>query len=251
MRTALPGGKSLAKPGVAVAFRMRRPVFLPQQSQRHALALEFLRHPRPVRFAQVVRGPPDTPEQRSPQRRLVRVDRRQVARSILQALKLAHEPTADCARYDSLRRTNSHGTHRGSGTDGTLKLYGMRAAYDEIMGVAIKRQHEPPRIVGDLLQARSIKYQLTVAKLPLAKDIDDFDFAGIYPADSVNHGPDRQCSFAGTVATTSSALFTAGAPLPVTHPTSASVPSWALMNSFRLWTTNWCASATTYNCSST
>jgi DNA replication protein DnaC len=51
------------------------------------------------------------------------------------------------------------------------------------MGVAIKRQHEPPKIVGDLLQAeisekqaRSIKYQLTVAKLPLAKDIEDFDF---------------------------------------------------------------------------
>lgn len=68
---------------------------------------------------------------------------------------------------------------------GTLKLYGMRSAYDEIMGVAIKRRHEPPRIVGDLLQAevsekqaRSIKYQLTVAKLPLAKDIDDFDFTG-------------------------------------------------------------------------
>ena len=68
---------------------------------------------------------------------------------------------------------------------GTLKLYGMRSAYDEIMGVAIKRQHEPPRIVGDLLQAeiskkqaRSIKYQLTVAKLPLANDIKDFDFAG-------------------------------------------------------------------------
>jgi DNA replication protein DnaC len=67
---------------------------------------------------------------------------------------------------------------------GTLKLYGMRSAYDEIMATAIKRQHEPPRIVGDLLsaeitekQARSIKYQLTVAKLPLAKDIEDFDFA--------------------------------------------------------------------------
>jgi len=27
-------------------------------------------------------------------------------------------------------------------------------------------------------QARSIKYQLTIAKLPLAKDIDDFNFAG-------------------------------------------------------------------------
>jgi hypothetical protein len=29
----------------------------------------------------------------------------------------------------------------------------MRSAYDEIMGVAIKRQDEPRRIVGDLLQA--------------------------------------------------------------------------------------------------
>ena len=67
----------------------------------------------------------------------------------------------------------------------TLKLFGMRAAYDEVMATGIKRRHEPPRIVGDLLsaeiaekQARSIKYQLTIAKLPLAKDIDEFDFAG-------------------------------------------------------------------------
>ena len=66
-----------------------------------------------------------------------------------------------------------------------LKLYGMKAAFDEIMATAIKRQHEPQRIVGDLLtaeisekQARSIKYQLTIAKLPLAKDIDDFQFDG-------------------------------------------------------------------------
>jgi DNA replication protein DnaC len=68
---------------------------------------------------------------------------------------------------------------------GELKLYGMKAAYDEIMTTAIKRQHEPQRIVGDLLsaeinekQARSIKYQLTIAKLPLAKDIDGFLFDG-------------------------------------------------------------------------
>src|SRR5881392_1886781 len=67
----------------------------------------------------------------------------------------------------------------------TLKLYGMRAVYDEVMATGIKRRHEPPRIVGDLLtaeisekQARSIKYQLTIAKLPLAKDIDDFRFDG-------------------------------------------------------------------------
>ena len=68
---------------------------------------------------------------------------------------------------------------------GELKLYGMKAAFDEIMATAIKRQHEPQRIVGDLLtaevsekQARSIKYQLTIAKLPLAKDIADFQFDG-------------------------------------------------------------------------
>src|SRR4051812_29772930 len=68
---------------------------------------------------------------------------------------------------------------------GELKLYGMKSAFDEIMATAIKRQHEPQRIVGDLLnaeinekQARSIKYQLTIAKLPLAKDLDDFEFEG-------------------------------------------------------------------------
>src|ERR1700756_482256 len=68
-------------------------------------------------------------------------------------------------------------------TMGELKLYGMKAAFDEIIATAVKRQHEPQRIVGDLLtaeisekQARSIRYQISIAKLPLAKDIDDFTF---------------------------------------------------------------------------
>ena len=50
---------------------------------------------------------------------------------------------------------------------GELKLYGMKAAFDEIVTTAVKRQHEPQRVVGDLLtaeiaekQARSIKYQV-------------------------------------------------------------------------------------------
>ena len=66
-----------------------------------------------------------------------------------------------------------------------LRLYGMKTAYDEIMATGIKRQHEPPHIVGDLLQAevsekqaRSIKYQIAITKLPLAKYLDDFQFAG-------------------------------------------------------------------------
>jgi DNA replication protein DnaC len=68
-------------------------------------------------------------------------------------------------------------------TMSALKLYGMKAAFDEIIASAVKRQHEPIRIVGDLLtaeitekQARSIRYQITIAKLPLAKDIDEFTF---------------------------------------------------------------------------
>jgi len=61
---------------------------------------------------------------------------------------------------------------------GELKLYGMKAAFDEIMTTAVKRQHEPQRIVGDLLnaeisekQARSIKYQLTIANETLVNDL--------------------------------------------------------------------------------
>ena len=75
-----------------------------------------------------------------------------------------------------------------------LKLFGMRAAYDEVMANGIKRRHEPPRIIGDLLsaeiaekQARSIKYQMTLAKLPLAKDLDGFTFAQTLINESLVH----------------------------------------------------------------
>src|SRR4026208_303431 len=68
---------------------------------------------------------------------------------------------------------------------GERTVFGVSAAFDEIRAPAVKRQHEPQRIVGDLLtaevnekQARSIRYQLTIAKLPLAKDLDDFEFEG-------------------------------------------------------------------------
>jgi DNA replication protein DnaC len=66
-----------------------------------------------------------------------------------------------------------------------LKLAGMHAAFDEVVANGLKRQHPVPQIVGDLLraeiaekQARSIKYRLTTAKLPLAKELADFEFAG-------------------------------------------------------------------------
>jgi len=70
-------------------------------------------------------------------------------------------------------------------TMGELKLNGMKAAFDQIISMAVKRQHEPQRVIGDFVtaeiaekQSRSIKYQLTIARLPLAKDVDDFTFEG-------------------------------------------------------------------------
>ena len=103
---------------------------------------------------------------------------------------------------------------------GKLRLYGMRAAYDEVMASGIKRQHEPPRIVGDLLQseisekqARSIRYQLTVARLPLAKDIDDFDFAGT----PINEGLVRELASGGFVADQRNVVLIGGTGTGKTH----------------------------------
>jgi len=61
----------------------------------------------------------------------------------------------------------------------------MRAAFDEVVADGLKRQYPVPRIIGELLkaeiaekEARSIKYQMTIARLPLAKDLAQFDFSG-------------------------------------------------------------------------
>jgi hypothetical protein len=71
-----------------------------------------------------------------------------------------------------------------NGTTVIVKVAHLRLCH-EIIATAVKRQHEPQRIVGDLLsaeiaekQARSIKDQMTTARLPLAKDLGDFTFDG-------------------------------------------------------------------------
>ena len=103
---------------------------------------------------------------------------------------------------------------------GSLKLYGMRSAYDEVMAAGIKRQHEPPRIVGDLLQseiaekqARSIRYQMTVAKLPLAKDIEEFDFTGT----PINEGLVRELANGSFVADQRTVVLIGGPGTGKTH----------------------------------
>jgi DNA replication protein DnaC len=67
---------------------------------------------------------------------------------------------------------------------GEIKLSGMRAAYDEIVTQGVKRSLGVERIIGALLkaeiaakQARSINYQMGIAKLPLAKELAELSLA--------------------------------------------------------------------------
>ena len=115
---------------------------------------------------------------------------------------------------------------------GELRLYGMKAAFDDIMATAVKRQHEPQRVVGDLLtaeisekQARSIKYQLTIARLPLAKDLADFKFAGT----PINETLVKDLAGGGFIAQQRNVVApsreAASAPAPVAGSTMSSISS--------------------------
>ena len=102
----------------------------------------------------------------------------------------------------------------------TLKLAGMRHAYDDVIADAVKRQHSSQRVVGDLLtaeidekQARSIKYQLTIAKLPLAKEIAAFDFA----ATPINEGLVKELATGAFLAHQRNAVLVGGTGTGKTH----------------------------------
>ena len=96
---------------------------------------------------------------------------------------------------------------------GTLQLAGMRAAFDELVADGLKRQHPVQRIIGELLkaeiaekQARSIKYQLTIAKLPLAKELAEFEFAGT----TINEGLVRDLAAGAFLANQRNAVLVGG-----------------------------------------
>jgi DNA replication protein DnaC len=66
---------------------------------------------------------------------------------------------------------------------GTLGLHGMKACYDEIMAAGIKTHATPEKIFCELLEtelaerkARSIRYRMGLAKFPVDKDLDQFNF---------------------------------------------------------------------------
>ncbi len=59
----------------------------------------------------------------------------------------------------------------------------MRPAYDETLTTAVKRQHEPRQIIGDLLpaeigkkQARQVTCQMTIGKMPRTRELAEVDF---------------------------------------------------------------------------
>ena len=66
---------------------------------------------------------------------------------------------------------------------GTLGLYGMKATFDEILAAGIKSRTTPDKILCDLLEAemaerkvRSIRYRMSLAKFPVDKALDHFNF---------------------------------------------------------------------------
>jgi DNA replication protein DnaC len=67
----------------------------------------------------------------------------------------------------------------------SLKLYGMRASFDEIVGKGLARREELYPLLASLIraelthrQSRSINYRITSARFPLMKSLDDFIFEG-------------------------------------------------------------------------
>lgn len=64
-----------------------------------------------------------------------------------------------------------------------LSLHGMKSVYDEVLAADLKQRATPEKLLLDLLEvelgertARSIRYRLGVAKFPVDKDLDRFDF---------------------------------------------------------------------------
>ena len=81
-----------------------------------------------------------------------------------------------------------------------LKLYGMRASFDEVAGKGLTRRDEIYPLIASLIraerthrQARSISYRIGGAKFPVLKDLDKFVFADT----SVDEGQVRELA-AGT-----------------------------------------------------
>ena len=96
----------------------------------------------------------------------------------------------------------------------------MRTASDEVVADGLRRQHTFHQMFGALLQAevaekraRSIRYQMGAARLPLAKTVENFRFAGT----PINEAVVRDLHAGGFLATQRNAVFVGGTGSGKTH----------------------------------
>ena len=101
-----------------------------------------------------------------------------------------------------------------------LKLYGMRASFDEIAGKGLTRRDELYPLIASLIraerthrQARSIGYRIAGAKLPVLKDIDKFVFADT----PVDEGLVRELASGAFLDAKRNAIFIGGTGTGKTH----------------------------------
>jgi DNA replication protein DnaC len=101
-----------------------------------------------------------------------------------------------------------------------LRLHGMRSVFDEVLAAGIKQRRTPERLLLDLLEAelaertaRSIRYRLGLAKFPVDKDLDSFEFSD----SPVNETQVRSLYQGGFLPTKSNVLLIGGTGTGKTH----------------------------------
>ena len=101
-----------------------------------------------------------------------------------------------------------------------LKLYGMRANFDEIAGKGLTRRDEIYPLIASLIrakrtyrQARSISYRISGAKFPVLKDLDKFIFADT----TVDEGQIRELASGAFLDAKRNAIFIGGTGTGKTH----------------------------------
>lgn len=101
-----------------------------------------------------------------------------------------------------------------------LNLAGMRSAFDDVMRAAIQHQRGPAEVLGDLLAAelaektaRSVRYQMSAARFPVAKTLVEFEFA----AAAVNEALVRSLHTGDVLDQTRNAVLVGGTGSGKTH----------------------------------
>ena len=135
-------------------------------------------------------------------------------------LRLKVEPVADCGRYDLAYKVALMERHEILDAMTELKLYGMRASFDEIAGKGLARRDEIYPLIASLIraerthrQARSISYRISGAKFPVLKDLDKFVFGDTM----IDEGQVRELATGAFLDAKRNAIFIGGTGTGKTH----------------------------------